>query len=63
MFWQSVLQGLASLANWEIWVGMLAVGLIQVTFMYLIGVMMMKDESGVRTMLGCLLGASLGPII
>lgn len=63
MFWQSVIQGLSSLTNWEIWVGMLAVGLIQVTFVSLLGAMVMNDKPGVRSMVGFLLGLSLSPVI
>jgi hypothetical protein len=63
MFWQSILQGFTSLTNWEIWVGMLSVGLVQVIFVLAVGRLMLGGESGARTAMGCFLGATLGPIV
>lgn len=63
MFWQSILQGLVSLTYWEIWVGMIAVGLTQIIFTTLIGFLVMRDDSGAGATAGCLLQATMGPVI
>jgi hypothetical protein len=63
MFWQSILQGLFSLTYWEIWIGMVAVGLAQIVFTMLIGLLVMPNDSGAGATAGCLLQATMGPVI
>jgi hypothetical protein len=54
MFWQSVGLGLTSLLHWEIWLGMLGVGLSSVLFMMPVGLMMSASDSGKTDGAGCL---------
>jgi len=63
MFWQSVGQGIASLADWHVLVGMAGVSVASLVYPLLVGLTMGSGESGPRVGAGCLFMLVGGPLV
>lgn len=65
MFWQSIAQGIGILfSHWEIWVAILAYGILMLLYMLAFGAFMMKtaERSGAQ-MIGCLGNLIAAPVV
>jgi hypothetical protein len=63
MFWQSVWQGLASLANWHVLVGMAGVSVVASLYPLIIRWTMVSGELNLRVMTGCLFTLIGAPLV
>jgi hypothetical protein len=63
MFWQSVVEGAASLVDWHVLVGMAAVSVASLLYPVIAGLTMGTGESGAPVGAGCLFMLVGGPLI
>jgi hypothetical protein len=63
VFWESIIEGFKVLAHWQVWVAVLIYLLINLSFLFIIAMVVGQKESGGRMATGCLFQMFGGTIL